>query len=766
MRRSGLVAVALLAAAGLGVGLLVVRPRWARSFLPATSPRNLLLVSIDTLRADHLGSYGYAAAQTPRLDALAHSGLRFATATTVMPLTLPAHSSLMTGTFPAWHGVRDNGGFYLGEDQTTLAEALRAKGYRTGGFVGAFVLDRRWGIAQGFERFFDDFDLEKFAEAPGMDTIQRPGAEVVDHALEWLGSERERPFFAWVHLYDPHTPYDAPEPYRGRFPATPAGAYDAEIASADAQVGRLLDALDLDGRLSETLVIVVSDHGEMLGEHGELTHGFFIYEAAVHIPLIVAGPGVPAREIKDQVRILDVMPTALELLGVPVPRPVQGVSLLPLARGEHLHLVAHSESWYPRYHYGWSDLQSLQDGRFKYIRAPRPELYDLPADPRELLDLSQQDAARLPGLEVALTDLLARTASASAAKGPRTVDAETEERLAALGYVGGAVSAKHLEDRPRGDPKDKIRLYNLLKKAGGESSEGRVDDAIATVKEALADDPEIVEAYMLLGNFLKKAKRPREAIDSYREALARDGEHQGALFSLALAYKDQGRLEEARVGFERARALDPRNGKVLWQLADLSMRTGDPAKAEAVIQDALKQGVDEHRFLLKLGESYIEAKRYDEAEAALRKALDKKPKLATAWFNLGLVYEEKGQPEKAIAAYESELEQNDKAYRAAFNLAKILQKAGRLPEAVARFRRAVEIQADFGTGQLYLAKALLDAGDLPGAEEWARKGLVNEPDPRIAPLGHFVLADVYNRQGRPAEAEREAAAARRMQGGG
>jgi arylsulfatase A-like enzyme/Tfp pilus assembly protein PilF len=766
MRRAGPVAVALLAAAGLAAGLLVARPRWARPFLPAASPRNLLLVSIDTLRADHLGSYGYAAAQTPRLDALARSGLRFATATTVMPLTLPAHSSLMTGAFPAWHGVRDNGGFYLGEDQTTLAEVLRGKGYRTGGFVGAFVLDRRWGIAQGFERFFDDFDLEKFAEAPGMDAIQRPGAEVVNRALEWLGADRGRPFFAWVHLYDPHTPYEAPEPYRSRFPATRVGAYDAEIASADAQVGRLLDALDLDGRLPETLVIVVGDHGEMLGEHGEQTHGFFIYDAAVHIPLIVAGPRVPPREIKDQVRILDVMPTALALLGVPVPRAVQGVSLLPLARGEHLHLVAHSESWYPRYHYGWSDLQSLQDGRFKYIRAPRPELYDLPADPGEILDLAAQDAGRLPGLESALTGLLARTANASAAKGPQTVDAETEERLAALGYVGGAVSAKHLEDRPRGDPKDKIRLYNLLKRAGGESTEGRVDDAIATVKEALQGDPEIVEAYMLLGNFLKKAKRPREAIDAYRQALARDGEHQGALFSLALAYKDEGRLEEARMGFERARELDPRNGRVLFQLADLSMRKGDPAKAEAVIQAALKQGVDEHRFLLKLGENYIEAKRYDEAEAALRKALGKKPKLATAWFNLGLVYEERGQPEKAIAAYESELAQNDKAYRAAFNLAKILQKAGRLPEAVARFRKAVEIQPDFGTGQLYLAKALLDAGDLPGAEEWARKGLVNKPDARMKPLGHFVLADVYNRQGRPVDAEREAAAARRLQGGG
>src|SRR5262249_10133980 len=278
---------------------LLARPPWVRSVLPARAPRNLLLVSIDTLRADRLGCYGHAEAQTPRLDALARSGLRFAQATTVVPLTLPAHSALLTGTFPAWHGVRDNGGFYLGDDQTTLAEVLRAKGFRTGGFVGAFVLDRRWGIAQGFDRYFDEFDLEKYGEAQGMDAIQRPGSEVVDKALEWLSADRAKPFFAWVPLYAPHTPYEAPEPFRSRFPATVSGAYDAEIAFSDAQVGRLLDALDADGRLAETVVVVSGDHGEMLGEHGEPTHGFLIYDAALHIPLIVAGPRVPPRDTAD-----------------------------------------------------------------------------------------------------------------------------------------------------------------------------------------------------------------------------------------------------------------------------------------------------------------------------------------------------------------------------------------------------------------------------------------------------------------------------------
>jgi arylsulfatase A-like enzyme/Tfp pilus assembly protein PilF len=764
LRRAALVALAL-AVVVIGWSLLVGPVANLRLVGPK-GPRNLLLVSLDTVRADHLGSYHYQQAQTPRIDALAASGLRFEHAATVTPLTLPAHSSLMTGTFPTWHGVRDNGGIYLHDDQLTLAEILRGKGFRTGGFVGAFVLDRRWGISQGFDRYFDDFDLDKYADASAMDMIQRPGSEVVDRALEWLQVEPARPFFAWVHLYDAHAPYEAPEPFRSRFPPTRAGAYDAEIASADAQVGRLVDALRADGRLDDTLVIVVADHGEMLGEHGELTHGFFIYEGATHIPLIISGPGIPAGVIADQVRIVDVMPTALTLLGVPVPKEAQGANLMPLARGQHLGLVAHSESWYPRYHYGWSELRAIQDGRFKLIRAPRSELYDLSTDPREEHDRAAESGSRLDVFGRALDEFESRTARAGAANGPRAIDSETEERLAALGYVAGSLSPKKMEGPARGDPKDKIALYNLMKEAAGLSSDGRLDEAIATVKQALSQDPEIVEGYMLLGNFYKKSQRPEEAIAAYRDALARDSEHQNALFSLALAYKDEGRLDEARVGFERARELDPRNGKVLWQLADLWMRKGDFTRAEAIIADALERKVDEHRLLLKLAESRIEARRFDEAERALKTALEKKPGLALAHFDLGLAYEGQGQIDKAIDAYQKELTTNPKAYRAAFNAAKLLQKVGRGADAIALFRKTVEIDPSFGTGQLYLAKALFDAGDLAGAEQYARSGLTNKPEPRMAPLGHYVLADIYERQGRAADARRELAAADRLKRGG
>ena len=352
MRR--LVVVAAVLVAGLAAAWYGVRNGWGALARP--TPVSVLLVSVDTLRADRLGSYGYTAASTPVLDRLAARGLRFAQAATVAPLTLPAHASLLSGTFPAFHGVRDNGSFYVGDEITTLAEVFKTRGYRTGGFVGAFVLDHRWGIAQGFDRYFDEFDLSRYEMSVGLDAAQRPGSEVVDAALAWLSEQRDQPFLAWVHLYDPHSPYTPPEPYRSQFPATIQGAYDGEVAATDAQIGRLLEYLEGSGRLDHTIVVVVGDHGESLGEHGEQQHGFFVYDAAVHIPLIVAGPGVPVRTVSEQVRIVDVMPTILDLVSAELPAAVQGTSLMPLGRGERLELLGFSETWYPRYHYGWSEL--------------------------------------------------------------------------------------------------------------------------------------------------------------------------------------------------------------------------------------------------------------------------------------------------------------------------------------------------------------------------------------------------------------------------
>lgn len=722
---------------------------------------NLLLISIDTLRADHLGCYGYPGARTPNIDGLAARGAQFAEATTVTPLTLPAHASLLTGTFPAYHGVRDNGGFYLESEHITLAEILHDAGYRTGGFVGAFVLDSRWGLQQGFDRYVDNFDLSQ-AGGAGMDRIQRPANEVADRALEWIDQRSAQPFFAWVHFYDPHAPYTPPAQIAAEFPPTLAGAYDAEIAWTDTQVGRLIAHLTNARVLDETLVIVVGDHGESLGEHQEQEHGFFVYDAALQIPLIIAGEGLPTTVVREQVRIVDVMPTALDLLGIPVPKVAQGQSLRPAVNGQRLDLLAFGETWYPRYHYGWSELMTVRDGRYKFVLAPRRELYDLQNDPGETRDLSSVNPARADALARALRQMLADTTRLNAATTAQRIDPEAEERLRALGYVGSRVSAGNRPNGSRADPKDKIDLFNLLKLAGEDLQAGQPDEAHAKLGRVIARDDQVVDAHTMLGDLHLKAKRYGEAAAEYRRALALDPEYQRAAFNLAVTYKSMGRLDDARAGFERARQLDPRSGTAQFELADLAMRRREYEAAAGLLDQALPLSVDRPAYLVKLGECYIELKRHDEAEKRLREALGVNPNAERAHYDLGLIHEARGETGKAIAEYEAETARH-KSYGASFNLAKLLAQAGRHAEAIARFREAVDANPEFGAGYLYLAKELLDVGDLDAAERAARSGLKTSADRQVAPLGHYVLADIYNRLGRPVDAEREIRMARSLE---
>jgi arylsulfatase A-like enzyme/Tfp pilus assembly protein PilF len=729
----------------------------------ASTPRNVLLVTLDTLRADRIGAYGYRGAQTPVLDGLAARGARFAAATTTTPLTLSAHTSLFTGTWPTAHGVRDNTGFYVDEQVQTLAETLKPQGFRTGGFVGAFVLDARWGIAQGFDTYYDEFDLSEDV-GPGLDAIQRRGGEVVDQALAWLGTPSDQPFFGWVHLYDPHLPYDAPAEYASRFPATRDGAYDAEIAYTDAQVGRLLAALDAAGRRDDTLVVVLSDHGEQLGEHREQSHGFFVYDASVQIPLVMAGPGIEPRVVPDQVRIVDVLPTVLDLLGKAPQTGAQGVSLRPALDGQRQELLAFSETWYPRFHYGWSELQAVRDGAYKFILAPTRELYDVVKDPGELSNLAATDQARADRMERALRALVAETSRAEAVKGPQAVDPAAEQRLRALGYVG-STSARHLEDRPRRDPKETIELYNLLQLAGSDSEAGRYDDAAAKALKALAVDPDMIEGYTRLGNIYGKANRHAEAVTAYQKALALDPDHLMSTYNLALAYRAAGKIDEAIVGFERTQQLDPRSGRAHFQLGDIYMQRGQPAKALEVLSKGLTLEVDRPPFLVKLGEAYLELKRFDDAEKVLKEAVGLRADVPRGQYNLALVYEQRGNGAAARTAYEAEAAANPKNYGAQFNLGKLLLKEGRLADATTRFRAAVEARPEFAEGYLYLAKALLDGGNLNGAAQAATEGLSRKPDRSIAPLGHYVLADVYSRMGRENEAAREVARARALERG-
>ena len=351
---------------------------------------NVLLITADTVGADQLGTYGNRVIATPRLDALAASGIVFENASTVAPLTLPAHASIMTGTYPMAHGVRDNGIFYARREQPTLATTLKNAGYATGAFVGAFVLDSRWGLDRGFDRYVDDFDLSE-GTLISPDMVRHRGETVVANARRWLDEVKGGPFLAWVHLFDPHAPYDPPEPYRGKYGSAPWGLYHAEVAHVDNLVGQLLDWLVQNGLEETTAVVFVGDHGESLGRHGETSHGFFVYDATIRVPFILRAPNQPSsRRVAAQVSSIDLMPTVLEALNVPTPPSVQGRSLLGLASGNGADsaIEAYSETYNPRYEYGWSELKSLRTESFHFIDAPRAELYDVRADPAEQHDLA------------------------------------------------------------------------------------------------------------------------------------------------------------------------------------------------------------------------------------------------------------------------------------------------------------------------------------------------------------------------------------------
>ncbi|MGH2795295.1 MAG: sulfatase-like hydrolase/transferase, partial [Actinomycetota bacterium] len=500
---------------------------------------NVLLMTLDTTRWDRIGAYGDAGATTPNLDRLASEGVLFEQTIAPAPLTLPAHSTMFTGLLPPRHGVRDNGGYVLDPSHKTLASALKASGRQTGAFVGAFVLDGKFGLDAGFDVYFDRFDVSR-QRSVSLGSISRRAGEVVDNAMPWIERHASSPFFAWVHFYDAHTPYEPPEPYLSRFRDRP---YAGEIAYVDSQVGRLLQWLDARGLSDRTIVVAIGDHGESLNEHGEATHGLFIYESTTRVPFIVRTPysGTRGRRVPGLVRTEDVMPTLLELVGEQVPTGVEGRSLAPLLAGasNDLNLAAYSESLYARNHYGWSELRSLRAGRFKFIAATRPELYDLERDPRELRNLYDERRSLADRMAEELQRL---GADASAeGSGPSAVDPETRERLAALGYIGSFTSTARNAGEQLPDPKDKIDIFNLMTSAHESRGEDETDAAIVRLKTVLAQDPKILDAWVMLGNEYSRKRDYQAALAHYKRALAINPDYDLATINLAHAYRALGR---------------------------------------------------------------------------------------------------------------------------------------------------------------------------------------------------------------------------------
>lgn len=764
---AGAIVVAVIAAGWLArrtPAVLVTPGGAAIGRLPrgiAPTDLNLLVITLDTTRADRLGAYGWPHSATPELDRLAAEGVVFEHASAPAPLTLPAHSSLFTSKYPPAHGVRDNGGFFLDERETTLAERLKAAGVRTGGFVGAYVLDRRWGIGQGFDTYFDNFDPSKF-DTPSLADVERPASEVTDHALEWLQSVAGSRFFGWVHFYDPHSPYAPPEPYRAEFADRP---YLGEIAYVDAQVGRLRAYLERARLLDRTIIVVLGDHGESLGEHGEGTHGFFIYESVLRVPLLIRAPygGLRGRRVSDRVRSVDVAPTAMELLGLPAPRDVEGRSLVPLMTGavRELGLAAYAEAVYPQYHFGWSDLRSLTDGRFKFIEAPKPELYDLEADPQETRNLYAERQG-LAGRMAAALDATAGKGR-SDVKPANDVDPEARSRLAALGYIGTFTAPPATDRALLADPKDKIELFNLIMTARERiHDEHDPDGGLEALRAVVAKDPAVVDAWVMMGNEYSRRRDFTRALQSFQRALALKPDYDLAVFNLANVYRTMGRDEEALVGYRRLLALSPGNAEAHQQVAQILVDHGHLGEARQELNRALElipamAAARNTLGALRLKEGDVAA-----GEREIRAALQQNPDLRMAHFNLAVAAEQRGDFPAALAEYQREIERYPANYMAQFNLGRLHERMGNTAGQTAAYRAAIAANPDFAEGHLFLSKLLLDAGRLDDARTMALKGLALKPRPDVAPLGHFVLSDVFGREGRTADAAREAAEGRRL----
>jgi arylsulfatase A-like enzyme/Tfp pilus assembly protein PilF len=724
---------------------------------PVPADVNVVVVTLDTLRADRLGCYGFRGVETPNIDAVAAEGVLFEQASSTVPLTLPSHASIFTGLIPPHHGVRDNGGFFVEEKTTTLAERLKEGGYATGAFIGAWVLDSRWGLAQGFDHYSDRFDLSKY-KVVNLGTVQKKGDEVMDLALAWLEGVKAKKFFAWVHLYDPHTPYEPPEPFLSRYPGQ---KYLGEVAYTDQVVGRLVAWLKGAGAWDRTILILLADHGESLGEHGENTHTFFVYDATQHVPLIVRMPWGDGRRSRAQVSTVDLMPTVLDLVGLPPQPGIDGRSLacLVLHPAAESPGVAYSETYFPRFHFGWQHLRSMRDGQWKYIEAPTPELYDVQQDPGEMKNVYKAFSRRAEDLRLRL-EVMAGS-GVQAAPDEASLDPETLQRLAALGYVGGGPKVDPEAVLP--DPKDKIGLFERIGDARALAKREKLEEAVAAIRAVIAEDPGIIDAHTALGGWLRELKRPDEAIAAYRRALEIDPRNEVALAALAEVYRAQGQPDAAIEGYRTVLKLEPRQPHLWYQLATLYLDLGRDADARRTFEEALKHNPKMGAAYNSLAALAFERGDVAEAERLVRRGLELEEDLRSSRFNLGRILEARGQTAEAEKLYREELARFADNGRARFNLAQLARQRGDQAGFVAELRESTEKAPEFGPAFFFLAREELSAGRLDAAVELAKKGLEMDKGSRVAPLGHYVLADVYNRQGKAAEASDEVAKARRIE---
>jgi arylsulfatase A-like enzyme/tetratricopeptide (TPR) repeat protein len=754
MRKKTLIigAVVVLASAAAAIWI-VLRPRTPNfGRLRGDKDYNVILITVDTLRADKVGCYGNHQVKTPAMDLFASRGVRFEDCISQAPLTLPSHTTLMTGTLPVFHGIRDNGGFVVPSGLVTMAETFKDKGYDTAAFVAAYVLDSKWGLNQGFDTYFDNFDLSRF-EKISLGEVQRPGNEVMDEALGWLEQKKKGKFFAWIHLYDPHTPYKPPEPFASEYPLNP---YLGEIAFTDTQLARLWDFIERNGLRDDLFLVLAADHGESLGEHGEMTHGFFIYQASLHVPLIIATPfpQLQGVTVKGSVSLSDVMPTVLDMTGMPVPPQVQGESLVPSffrpGAGPARRLV-YSETFYPRYHYGWSDLRSFQDGRFKLILAPVPELYDLRADPGEARNLVYLEKAVFEDISARAEALLEETGRNALEVDIGKVDEETREKLAALGYVGSFTDSSKLAGRKLADPKDKFGIFNELSHARELGMDGNIDEAVRRIEAIVAEDPTIADAHFSLGNILSKGRRFKEALAAFQRSLDIKPDDSFTVINIANCYQAMNRFDDAEKFVLDYLARGFEDYQLYFLLGNIKVHGRDPDKSIPYFEKCLAvnpKSASAHNALAAVYLNRDGAGDLARAEEHIDSALALNPTLMSLRYNAAQLRERQDRLAESVELYLGEIRDAPKSHKALFNLSRVYRLMGREDEEYEALKKAIEAEPDFPIAYFYLARIHVRRGrNFEEAIALVKKGIELKPAPADLPLGYFLLADLYNRVG-------------------
>ncbi|MDA2924965.1 sulfatase-like hydrolase/transferase, partial [Acidobacteria bacterium AH-259-L09] len=621
----------------------------ASALVSAQSSRdkwNVVLITVDTLRADHLEAYGYKKVRTPNINRLATQGAVFEDVVAPVPLTLPSHASILTGVYPLYHGIRDNAGFVLEDDQITLAEILSANGFATGAFVGSFVLDSRFGLDQGFDTYFADFQLTGMEViAPGY--IQRKAEEVEKRATEWLNKQvsRGQPFFCWIHFYDPHAPYDPPEPFSTRYRNR---LYDGEIAYVDTVLGKLLDFLKDAAIHDETMVILTSDHGESLGEHQEKTHGYYIYQATQHVPLIWVTPDrrFAGKRVGGTVGLIDIAPSILQILGIHVPEVMQGVGLLKaLLGGDQPHRDLYAESFYARLRFGWSELRGFYRHPYKYIEAPKPELYNLRDDPQERENLYEKNRSIANSLRKELMETIDRYSLKKADKNPQKLDPDVVKALAALGYVslrtGRTGKDRSYLDLP--DPKEKIDIFNKATETYTLIRTQKFSAALKSLLEILAEDPKAVFVFHLLGTVYSKTGKHQKAVEAFRKAAQAFPQDSMLFFNMGNSYLRLGKWTEAAKAFEKVLSIDPSHFRAQSNLATLWLQQGHFEKALTASEMILKKHPEYEPALFNAGLSRAALGQSDRAIIYLKRVVSVNPRNAEAYQYLGQLYMKKGE---------------------------------------------------------------------------------------------------------------------------